>query len=117
MPHEYTTSIKYHIDKLAKESQESGTPSIICLSMHTFVSRTLALVSKLEKMLTRLRSWDNIRWVNVREVVGYVQKGGTHMSPSQELGTAGPRKANDELAQYIDKLRMWALEQGLCLQK
>jgi nicotinamidase-related amidase len=75
-PREYAMALESHITQLAKESRDSGCPTVVCLGLHTFVAGTPAVVHELDKMLTRLkhRAIDNITWTTAEQVSTRVRK-------------------------------------------
>mmetsp|Transcript_18208 Transcript_18208/g.32558 ORF Transcript_18208/g.32558 Transcript_18208/m.32558 type:complete len:840 (+) Transcript_18208:135-2654(+) len=87
-PREYAAALESHILQLARESRESGCPSVVCLGMHTFVAGTPASVHELDKVLGRLESQGNIKWATAREVTECIIKGDDgeteEEDPSQE---------------------------------
>ncbi|KAL7551791.1 hypothetical protein ACHAWF_014982 [Thalassiosira exigua] len=74
-PREYASALESHISQLAKESNESGTPRVVCLGMHTFVAGTPASVHELDKMFGRLKSRGSIAWATAQEVAKCVREG------------------------------------------
>jgi nicotinamidase-related amidase/ureidoglycolate hydrolase len=74
-PREYAAALESHILQMAKESRESGTPTVVCIGMHTFVAGTPASSNELDKMLRRLQSNQNISWATAREVTEAIRKG------------------------------------------
>ena len=84
-PREYAAALESHISQLAEESSETGTPSVVCLGMHTFVAGTPASVHELNKVLSRLQSNSNIKWATAQEVTECVKRGEAdevHQEPS-----------------------------------
>ncbi|KAL7466977.1 hypothetical protein ACHAXS_007244 [Conticribra weissflogii] len=67
-PKDYAAALESHIEQLAKDSRESGEPTVVCLGLHTFVSGTPAAVNELGKMLSRLQNVSNIVWATAQEV-------------------------------------------------
>lgn len=74
-PREYAAALKSHISQLAKESARSGTPSVVCLGMHTFVAGTPASVYELDTVLNRLKSNCNVKWATAQETTECVEAG------------------------------------------
>lgn len=77
-PRDYAAAIESHILQMAKESRESGMPSVVCIGMHTFVAGTPASANELDKMLSRLQSQQNITWATAREVTESIRRGDHH---------------------------------------
>lgn len=74
-PREYAAALESHISQLAKESAQSGTPTVVCLGMHTFVAGTPASVNELDKVFSRLKGDDNVHWATAQDVTDCVHKG------------------------------------------
>ena len=74
-PREYAAALESHILQMAKEACDSGTPSVVCIGMHTFVAGTPASSNELDKMLSRLQSNPNISWATAREVTASIRTG------------------------------------------
>ena len=74
-PREYAAAVESHILQLAKESRESGAPTVVCLGMHTFVAGAPAVVHELDKMLTKLQHVGNITWATAQQVSNAVVGG------------------------------------------
>ncbi|KAL7449272.1 hypothetical protein ACHAWC_001344, partial [Mediolabrus comicus] len=75
-PREYAAAIESHILQLAKESSESGIPSVVCIGMHTFVAGTPAAANELDKVLGRLKLQQNITWATALKVAESILNGG-----------------------------------------
>ena len=67
-PREYACALESHILQLARESCDSGCPTVVCLGLHTFVAGTPAVVHELDKMLARLKHNDSITWATAEQV-------------------------------------------------
>ncbi|KAL3804465.1 hypothetical protein HJC23_002504 [Cyclotella cryptica] len=99
-PREYAAAVESHILELAKESRESGSPTVVCLGMHTFVAGTPAVVHELDKMLARLSHASNISWATAEQVSNAVNdktfgeatptiNSALHSSSSSDFGVQG----------------------------
>lgn len=108
-PREYAAALESHISQLAKESRESGTPTVVCLGMHTFVAGTPASVNELDKMLSRLKSQGNIKWATAQEVTERVRKGDV-----EEAEEVPPQQCPDKVPSTIACTRPSRV--GSCVQ-
>ena len=91
-PREYAAALESHILQMAKESRALGTPSVVCMVMHTSVAGTPALAYELEKMLCRLESQRNIKWAIAEEVTDCAGKRDAKMAQprSPEVDNTDP---------------------------
>jgi nicotinamidase-related amidase/ureidoglycolate hydrolase len=87
-PREYASALESHILQMAKESRESGMPTVVCIGMHTFVAGTPASSNELDKMLSRLQSKRNISWATAREVTEAIRKGDSDSDSDDEAPAA-----------------------------
>lgn len=72
-PREYAGTIESHIEQLADEAVESGTPKVVCIGMHTFVAGSPGYARELGKVLGNLRKSENIRFATAEAIVGAVK--------------------------------------------
>mmetsp|Transcript_33795 Transcript_33795/g.71052 ORF Transcript_33795/g.71052 Transcript_33795/m.71052 type:complete len:584 (-) Transcript_33795:82-1833(-) len=105
-PREYAVALESHILQMAKESRESGTPSVVCMTMHVSVAGTPASAYELEKMLCRLESQENIKWATAKEVTGCVRKRDAKMARprSPEVDGTDPFARTNSAAAQVSKM-------------
>ena len=108
-PREYACALESHILQLAKESRDSGCPTVVCIGLHTFVAGTPAVVHELDKMLARLKHNGSIAWATAEQLSFLIRRERdglkSHSSPiSTQPSSATAFEANQAIENLMNPI-------------